>query len=93
MGFFFFKDAFSIVFDVYFYLFIYLPLLGLSWSMWDLRYLLWQVGYLVVACELLAAMCGTWFPHQGSNPGFLQWEGILDTGPPQGSHYITILFY
>ena len=65
---------------------------GLSWSVWDLWYLLWQAGSLAAARELLAVVCGLVSP-----PGIqlrpLQWECVLDTGPPQGSHYIVILFY
>ena len=38
---------------------------------------------LVVAHELLAAVCGIYFPNQGWNPGPLLWEcGVLATGPP-----------
>ena len=38
--------------------------------------------FLAVACKLLLAACGIWFPDQGSNPGPLHWEhGVLATGP------------
>ena len=36
-----------------------------------------------VACELLVAACGIWYPNQGLNQGPLHWEhGVLATGPP-----------
>ena len=50
-------------------LFLYLTLLGLWPS-------LWQMGFLVAAC-------GLQFPDQGPNPGHLHWElEVLATGLP-----------
>ena len=49
-------------------LLIYLALPGLSCSTWDLSSSLWHAGFLVAACDLVAA-CGTYFLDQGSNLG------------------------
>ena len=36
-----------------------------------------------MACKLLVAACGIYFPDQGLNLGPLHWEsGVLATGPP-----------
>ena len=38
---------------------------------------------LVVDCELLVAVCGIYFPDQGSNPRPLHWElGVVTPEPP-----------
>ena len=51
---------------------------GRGWSK-EVRH----AGPLIAACELLVAVCGIWFPGQGSNPGPLHWEcRVLATGPP-----------
>ena len=39
-------------------------------------------GLIVVACELLVAVCETQFPDEGLNPGPWHWElGALAAGP------------
>ena len=44
-----------------------------------------------MACKLLVAAYGTWFPNQGLNLGPLHWErGALTTGPPENSHPKTL---
>ena len=65
---------------IYFLIFIYLALLGLSCGTGELQ---WQhVGSLVAACELLIAACGIQFPDQGLNLGPLHWElRVVTTGP------------
>jgi len=46
---------------------------------------------LVVACKLLVATCGIYFPDQGSNQCLLHWESrILATGPPERSSGLMI---
>ena len=68
--------------------FIYLAVPGL---MQDLQSSLQHVGYLVVACKLLAVACGIYFSDQGSNSGPLHWEcRVLATGPPGKSHLVDL---
>ena len=56
-------------------IFLYLDVLGLSCSMWDI---------LVMACELLVVACWIYLPDLGSSPGPpLWWCGV--TGPPEKS--------
>ena len=73
---------------------IYLAVLYLSCSVWDLWSLLWQAGSLF----LYLFSCGmqTWLWHVGSSsltvdwtPGPMHWERrVLPTGPP-GKHIIS----
>ena len=63
-------EHFFFSFNIYFYLFE----LDLSCSTQDLQSLLWHVGSLVAARELLVVTCGIQFPDQGWNPGPLHWE-------------------
>ena len=48
---------------------IYLAVLGLGCSTWDLQSSLWHVGSLFPAFTLSVVACGIQFPDQGSNPG------------------------
>ena len=71
--------------------FIYLAVPGL---MQDLQSSLQHVGYLVVACKLLAVACGIYFSDQGSNSGPLHWEcRALATGPPGKSHVSMLILW
>ena len=52
---------------------------------------IWLPQVLVVACKLLVATCGIYFPDQGSNQCLLHWESrILATGPPERSSGLMI---
>lgn len=54
-------------------IYIYLAALGLSYSSWY---------------SILVAVCGIWFPDEGSNPGPLHWEhSVFATGPPGKTPY------
>ena len=71
----------------FFFLIIYLAVPGLSCSMRDLHFGMWDL--LVVARKLLVAVCGIKLPDQESNLGPLQWEQeVLATGPPGKSHNV-----
>ena len=67
----------------------YLATPGLSCGTGHLWSLLRHASSLVVACELLVAACGIYFPNQGLNLGPLHWEcRVLATGPPGKSPQI-----
>ena len=74
---------------------IYLAAPGLSCGAQDFWSLLQHVGSWLtvfsVACELLVAAYGIWFPDQRLNPGHLHWEhGVLATVPPRKSQECII---
>ena len=67
---------------------------GCSHTRWKAQHKLWELfkkkkkfiwlhWVSVVACRILVAACGIYFPDQGSDLGPLRWKlGVLGTGPP-----------
>ena len=81
---------------VCFKIFIFIYLFGCDGSSLQLCGIFqsWHVGYLVVARELLVAVCRAYFPEQGSNLGPLHWQnGVLATNPLGKSLCVLIETY